>query len=503
MQVSVPVWEPAGGKRKRREASTSTDRSSSPSILVVTHSDAVMKSVKTVGPGFTPPREYWYHSPSPEPVKKTKSKGKGKGRRNGRLPDKPIELNDSADQEHDAPYHGPGIEEEYLPPPLGNNFTHPDSRLAKNDSPQADQFARKKLPTTQQLLHGSSRPGIQPRHKIPTKPLGRSPAKNRERRERRQANGTSSRGFPRTSSANNEKFGFGIPDERRPGESSANDDDEDMFFSSGRFSKRTLSNGQSSRALRSTRRSNGTSQKIDEVQTNGRRSRRGQSPDPDFMSWMPTASTTLRNGAHTAPSRGRERPRLEPRKRLNKNIGLKMSLSQAGFSDRQLRFLHKGGYSTVKDIAREGLACNVADFSTFESWLDDLTIPPEVMHDAQLTRQTIRARVKAIAEEVRVRSTIVWEAAGMMEEGSDVGEEGGADEGHNTAAPHEDSFKPYEKDITLHTEDEEVRQSKRLRHAQTQQVPEQQNHGSHGYHNRDYRSGSSSSSGIEFLGQKG
>lgn len=493
MHVSIPVWEPPGGKRKRRASSLSTDRSSSPSILVVTHSDAVMKSVKTIGPGFTPPREYWYHSLSPEPVKKTKSKGKGKVKKNGHSPDKAIEVNGGVEEHHDAPYYGAGIEDDYLPPPLGNNFTHPDSRTIENDSPQADQYASKKLPTTQQLLHGSSRPGISARHKIPTKPLGRSPAKNRERRERRQANGIASGTYPRTSSANNDNLSLGTPNGSIHGESSANDDDEDMFFASDRFSQRTLSNGQSSRALRSKRRSNGTFRKHDELQTK-RRSRREQSPDPSFMTLQSTASTLRKNGTHAAPLRGRGRPRVDSTKDgISKIINLKMSLLQAGFSGKQLHFLHKGGYSTVKDVSREGLACNVTDFSTFKSWLDDLTIPPEVMHDTPLTRQTIRARVKAIADEVRVRATIIWEAAGMMEEGSDVGDDGDTAADYNPTAP---------QDNGMHTEEEEeVRPPKRLRHAHIEQVPEQQT-SSLGYQNRGYRSGSSSSSGIEFLGQK-
>lgn len=480
----------------------SSDRSSSPSILVVTHSDAVMKSVRSVGPGFTPPREQWYPSPSPVPFKKSKGKGKGKGKahakKNGRSPDKAIQVDDSAEHDYDPPYYGAGVEDDYLPPPLRNEDNHANGA---NDSPRQDdsvqnnnQYARKKLPTTQQLLYGSSRPDIKARHKIPTKPLGRSPAKNRERLERRQGGGDTSRPYSLTPARPaRRKFAYAAQNERLPGESSANDDDEDMFLHSGRFSQRMLSDLRSSRALRSSRRSHGTGRPHVEQasmvsSTNGRLRR---ADDPDFM---PSASDALKSGSQSA--RGRGRPRLRGEKGITSNISLKMSLPQAGFSDKEVRFLHKGGYSSVKDLTREGLACTLEDFSMFKSWLDDLTVPDAVANEAYSTRQAVRQRVKSIAEEVRVRSTIVWEAAGMMEEGSDVGEDDGTtmhDSQYSMTAARQS-----EPNRALRSEDEAVSvpdRSDRMQ-AKTNSVPSRNGH----YNGYTHGSGLSDSSDIEFLG---
>lgn len=450
MQVSVPVVQQTGSKRKRRQASFSSDRSSSPSILVVTHSDAVMKSVRTIGPGFTPPPDYFHASPSPDAIRPIKKKGKGKIRKSGRTADKPIELEDSDDQ-GGPPHHFP-MEEDYLPPPLRNGIAHPSSQNEVSpqngdSASQSAQYARKKLPTTQQLVHGSSRPDILPRHKIPTKPLGRSPALNRARRERRQARGSASK---------NPRFGFGHGiGEMLPDESSANDDDEDMFYQIGVFNENGNSNGPSPRALRRLQRGRRLSKSTRPLPSNGHHVQQAVNLDADIL---PSTSDAYKSGSRSA-TRSRGRPPKDARRSIHPHIALKMTLSQAGLSSQQVAFMKKGGYATVKDLTREGLACSVADFSVFSSWLDDLTIPQECMQDSQLIRQAVRARVKSIAEEVCVRSTVVWEAAGMMEEGSDVDEDEAMSQtrnGHSHTTNGEASVQDrYRLEHALYTDDED------------------------------------------------
>lgn len=435
----MPVWQSSGSKRKRREESFSSDRSSSPSIFVVTHSDAVMKSVRTVGPGFTPPPDYWHPSlasVSPTPVKKakTKSKGKGKGkgkaREDGRTPGKPIELPDS-DVEDDAvqdanyePVFDPTGEPDNYALTAANNFFHPDVRSAEKDTPTQDQYARKKLPTAAQLLHGSGRNGIKPRHKIPTKPLGRSPFKTRQRMERRQGNGGGPASYLTNStgaSAARLKYGF-LPN-TLAGESSANDDDdEDMYYQTGRFSQRTLGTSQSSRALRSARRRESAQTDQHPLQSSYATRQAGNHNRAFHPSTAPvkrpnqvTKSSLPERALATPPS-------TRFKKGIHPNITGKMSLQQAGFTKEETLFLNTGGYTTVKSLAREGLACTVEDFATFRSWLGEIL--PTVRQDryAQATVQSVRNHVKILSEEVRVRSTIIWEAAGMMEEGSDAEE---------------------------------------------------------------------------------
>lgn len=447
MEVSIPVWQSSSGKRKRREESFSSDRSSSPSILVVTHSDAVMKSVRTVGPGFTPPRDYWHPSllsASPEPVKKTKGKKRGRGRprKSGDSPDKAIEI-DSAAEERDN-YAQPA--ETSYPSRQGNNYVHPDVRAEEIIAPPAtDQYARKKLPTAAQIVHGSNLKGIQPRHKIPTKPFGRSPWKNRQRSElRKQKTAGSTSYFSSLTGKNGASSTFGSLSAALPGESSANDDDdgdEDMYYQTGRFSSRTLNNSSSTRALRSTRKSNGARAQRPFPTTNGHGVVRGQSPEAGFI---PSASQPPRPAKKAKTDSALPQSTGQYKKGINPKITQKMPLTQAGFSKRESLWLSKGGYSSIKHLTREGLACTVEDFGTFKSWLANYSLETHTGRDPQNERQAIRDTVKALAEEVRIRSAIVWEAAGMMEEGSDAYAEESNVLGQNgTGTELEDFFAPY------------------------------------------------------------
>lgn len=435
----MPVWQSSGNKRKRREESFSSDRSSSPSIFVVTHSDAVMKSVRTIGPGFTPPPDYWHPSlasVSTTPVKKakTKSKGKakdkGKARDGGRTPEKPIELADSDPEDnahHDANYE-PVLDVAGKPgdhaSTAATHFFDPDYRSPEDDTPQQNQYARKKLPTDAQLLHGSGRNGIEPRHKIPTKPLGRSPFKTRQRMERRQGKtgGPAScmTSFTGSSAA---RLDYGFLPNTLAGESSANDDnDEDMYYQTGRFSQRTLGTTQSSRALRSARRTESAQTDQHPLHNShatrqaGHQSRACHPSTALVKRPSKVRKSSLPERAHATP------PSPRFKKGIHLNITDEMSLQQARFTKEETLFLNAGGYTTVKSLAREGLACTMEDFATFRSWLGEILPTTRKDRYAQATGQSVRNHVKILSDEVRVRSTIIWEAAGMMEEGSDAEE---------------------------------------------------------------------------------
>lgn len=451
-----------------------------------------MKSVKTMGPGFTPPPEYFHASPSPETVKKFKGKGKSKGqlRKSGHSPDKAIQLDDSDDNDAGDTYH-PHIEEEGLPPPLGNPFAKQNSQVPQHGvgSSNSALYARKKLPTTQQLLYGSSRPDILPRHKIPTKPQGRSPALNRARRERRQA-------YVLASRTDRHGFGGGIG-ETVPGESSANDDDEDMFYKTDYLNQKGIGDGSSSRALRSAQRQVRVAKRTRSLRSNGHHSHRPLDLDGDFI---PSTSDALRSGSQAAaPSRGR--PRKDFRTSIHPHIALKMSLTQAGLSPEQMAFMKRGGYATVRDLTREGLACTFGDFTVFSSWLDDLSIPANCNRDVQSARQVVRSRVRTVAEEVRVRSTIVWEAAGMMEEGSDVADDYATSRtqmGHSPINGTQSSHDKYRLEHAMHTDDEDDAQV--FRSSQRSPIKKRKSKASYYEANDAPPDPLSDSSGIEFLG---
>jgi hypothetical protein len=147
---------------------------------------------------------------------------------------------------------------------------------------------------------------------------------------------------------------------------------------------------------------------------------KGRKSDGTFLP-ASSSNTTPRDRSNRAAARPlRQLPTSKTKLGIKRNLNKKMSLAEAGFTVAEQRFLTKGGYTTVAGVAREGLSMSYDDFSMFQAWLGDLELDADIAWDPWQAKQAVKHRVKTVSEEVRVRANIIWEAAGMMEEGSDT-----------------------------------------------------------------------------------
>jgi len=117
------------------------------------------------------------------------------------------------------------------------------------------------------------------------------------------------------------------------------------------------------------------------------------------------------------------------------------------------RYLAKGGYTSVRHVKNDGLPCNAGDLTRFREALDDI-VPSAKLNE--VTKVDVKETVRKLIFEIRVRSAIIFECDGEMDEGgTSEEEESDKDSAQEDAGPPLTSPRKYKKAIESEGDDDD------------------------------------------------
>lgn len=169
------------------------------------------------------------------------------------------------------------------------------------------------------------------------------------------------------------------------------------------------------------------------------------------LSAPPVPSPVKAPNKRRSPKKGQAKTKAASARRGPPRVSRWASLLSQGFNIHQCRLLSQGGYLLVQHLAKDGLETTFDDLERFRRGF----VVQELLdqHGSGTTadslgRDTVKEIVKELILEVRVRSAIIFECGGGMDEGNDPDESDHGQEGAPPADTAPPPTRPFVRDPT-------------------------------------------------------